>query len=194
MNPLILKIGYGIIALVTFIIRYPHEKRNKSNKIRKDRISTLEKVLLLFVMLGMMVLPLVYIFSDWFSFADYYLPLVFQVTGLLLIVPMAWLFYRSHKDLGSNWSVSLEIREGHNVVNTGVYKRIRHPMYTAIFLWCICQALLLNNYISGLSGLWSFGLLYIFRVKREEEMMMEEFGNEYFDYAKKTKRIIPFIL
>ena len=193
METIILKIGYGIVILGTFIIRYPHQKRNKSNQIRTDKKEALEKSLLGLVFLGMMIVPLIYIFSNILSFADYILPVSLHMLGLLLIIPTLWLFYRSHKDLGTNWSVSLEIREGHHVVDTGVYKYIRHPMYTAIWLWCIVQALLLNNYIAGLSGLVCFGLLYFLRVKKEERMMLQEFGKAYEDYVKRTKRIIPFI-
>ena len=193
METIILKIGYGIVILGTFIIRYPHERRNKANQIRTDKKGTLEKTLLGLVFLGMMIVPLIYIFSNLLSFADYTLPLSLQMLGLLLIFPTLWLFYRSHKDLGTNWSVSLEIREGHHVVDTGVYKYVRHPMYTAIWLWCLVQALLLNNYIAGLSGLVCFGLLYFLRVKKEEGMMLQAFGKAYEDYMARTKRIIPFV-
>ena len=194
METLLLKIGYAIVLIGTFIIRYPHEKRNRSNTIRIDKKHTLEKILLGLVFLGMMIIPLIYIFTSWLSFADYVLPNSLHILGLLLIIPTLWLFYRSHKDLGTNWSVSLEIKDGHQIVETGVYKYVRHPMYTAIWLWCFVQVLLLNNYIAGLSGLLCFGLLYLLRVKKEENMMLQEFGQEYEDYMKRTKRIIPFVL
>ena len=194
MEPILLKIGYGIIVIATSIIRYPHAKRNKTNKIITNKKGTLEKILLGLAFLGMVILPLIYMATSLLSFANYDLPVWMQIIGLLLIVPMLWLFYRSHKDLGQNWSATLEIREGHNIVDSGVYKYIRHPMYSAILLLVIIQALLLNNYIAGLSGLISFGLLYFFRVKKEEKMMLLEFGTDYEKYMKRTKRIIPFIV
>jgi protein-S-isoprenylcysteine O-methyltransferase Ste14 len=194
MDVLLLKIGYGIVVIGTSIIRYPHEKRNKANKIKANKKETLEKVLLGLVFLGMMILPFIYLFTSLFSFANYDLPVSLQIVGLTLISPMLWLFYRSHKDLGQNWSATLEIREGHHIVDAGVYKYIRHPMYSAILLLVIIQALLLNNYIAGLSGLISFGVLYLLRVKHEEQMMLSEFGDKYEKYMKRTKRIIPFIL
>ena len=194
MDTILLKIGYAIVLIGTFVIRYPHEKRNRSNTIRVDKKHTLEKILLGLVFLGMMIIPLIYIFTSWLSFADYVLPNSLHILGLLLIIPTLWLFYRSHKDLGTNWSVSLEIKDGHQIVETGVYKYVRHPMYTAIWLWCLVQVLLLNNYIAGLSGLLCFGLLYLLRVKKEESMMLQEFGQEYEDYMKRTRRIIPFVL
>lgn len=193
MNPLLLKIAYGILIVGTFIIRYPHEKRNKDNNISKDNKTALEKMLLLLVFIGMMILPLVYIFTSFFSFANYTLPVYAHVIGIVLIIPTLWLFYRSHKDLGRNWSVSLEIREDHKIVDSGVYIHVRHPMYSSIWLWSIIQALVLTNFVAGLSGLVSFGVLYFLRVGKEEKMMRKEFGDAYDDYQKKTKRIIPFI-
>ena len=67
-------------------------------------------------------------------FVGYTLPISFQMFGPLLIVPTLWLF---------------DIREGHHVVDMGVYKYAGHPMYTAIWFWCLVQALLLNNHIAG---------------------------------------------
>ncbi|WP_299523585.1 protein-S-isoprenylcysteine O-methyltransferase [Winogradskyella sp.] len=194
MEPIFLKIGYGIILLGTSIIRYPHGRRNKANQIITNRKENLEKLLLGLTFLGMMIIPLIYMFTHLFAFANYNLPVSLQIIGILLIAPMLWLFYRSHKDLGQNWSVSLEIRQDHHIVDSGVYKYIRHPMYSAIWLWVIIQALLLNNYIAGLAGLISFGSLYFLRVKNEEQMMISEFGTEYVKYMQKTKRIIPFVI
>jgi protein-S-isoprenylcysteine O-methyltransferase Ste14 len=182
------------MVIGTSIVRYPHKKRNKANKIKSNKKGILERILLGLVFLGMVILPFIYIFTNLFYFANYNLPVSLQIVGFLLIVPMLWLFYRSHKDLGQNWSATLEIREGHTIVDRGVYKYIRHPMYSAILLLVIIQALLLNNYIAGLSGLIGFGLLYFFRVKKEEKMMLLEFGTDYGKYMKRTKRIIPFIV
>ena len=69
-----------------------------------------------------------------------------------------WLFWRSHADLGQNWSVSLEIRKDHRIVQHGVYRLIRHPMYASIWLWSIAQALLLANWLAGWSAVVPFAV------------------------------------
>ncbi|MEM7108559.1 MAG: protein-S-isoprenylcysteine O-methyltransferase [Bacteroidota bacterium] len=191
MEPLILKIIYGLSVLASIVIRTPHERRNKSNKIVDDQKTTLEKVLLFLVFIGMMISPLIYVFTGILDFANYTLPLVFQWAGVLFIVLFVWLFYRSHKDLGQNWSVSLEIRDEHTLVSSGVYRKIRHPMYTAIWCWVIGQSLLLHNYIAGLSGILTFGLMYLLRVGPEEQMMEKTFGEQYKVYKTKTGRLLP---
>ena len=57
----------------------------------------------------------------------------------------------------------------------------------------IAQALLIANWISGLSGIVGWGILYFLRINREERMMVETFGDAYRDYMRRTKRIIPLI-
>ena len=64
-------------------------------------------------------------------------------------------------------------------------------MYAAFWLLALAQALLLPNWIAGLSGLIGFGTLFFARVGREERMMLETFGEEYRAYMGRTKRIIP---
>jgi protein-S-isoprenylcysteine O-methyltransferase Ste14 len=64
-------------------------------------------------------------------------------------------------------------------------------MYTAFWLWALAQAILLPNWIAGLAGILGFGTLYLFRVGREEAMLLEAFGDEYRDYMRRTGRVIP---
>jgi protein-S-isoprenylcysteine O-methyltransferase Ste14 len=67
-------------------------------------------------------------------------------------------------------------------------------MYSAHWLWGIAQALLIHNWIAGLASLVIFLPLYLLRVSREEQMMLEQFGEEYRLYMRRTGRIIPRLL
>ncbi|BFP43477.1 protein-S-isoprenylcysteine O-methyltransferase [Flavobacteriaceae bacterium GF1] len=191
MMRLVFEISFMVFWICMFIIRYPFAQQNKKNNIVSDKKDGIEKFTLALTSLGMLLLPIVYVATPWFSFADYHLPNAWGIFGLIMLIPVMMLFYRSHRDLGQNWSATLEIRDEHTLVSSGIYKHIRHPMYTAIWLWVICQALLLQNYIAGLSGLISFGVLYFLRVAKEEQMMEIQFGQQYKVYKQKTKRLIP---
>ncbi|MFI5264659.1 MAG: protein-S-isoprenylcysteine O-methyltransferase [Candidatus Kapaibacterium sp.] len=191
MNPLFGKILFLIGMVASIAIRVPHDKVSKATKNIYSGKDVLEKVLLLLVIVGGFLLPGLFIFTSTFSFADYALsPLSFG-GGLVCMMMYLWLFYRSHADLGRNWSVSLELRENHSLVVSGVYKAIRHPMYTAIFLSMISQALFLANWIAGPSGFIVFTLMFCFRLHREERMMAGQFGKSYDDYRARTKRLVP---
>ena len=115
-----------------------------------------------------------------------------QYLFLLACIPIIlWLFWRSHADLGQNWSVSLEIREGHQLVTHGVYRHIRHPMYASIWLWALAQGMLLANWLAGWSMVPAFAAMYFLRTPREEQLMCESFGEPYRDYMRQTGRLFP---
>ncbi len=79
------------------------------------------------------------------------------------------------------------------LVTEGVYRCIRHPMYTSMWLWSIAQALLLWNWIAGWASLALFLPLYVLRVPREERMMLEYFGDAYRMYMNRTARVVPHL-
>jgi protein-S-isoprenylcysteine O-methyltransferase Ste14 len=85
----------------------------------------------------------------------------------------------------------LQVRERHTLVTTGIYGRLRHPMYSAFLLSALAQALLLPNWIAGAAGVLGFATMFFCRVWREEQMMLEAFGDEYRRYMARTSRIIP---
>ncbi|MEM6376727.1 MAG: protein-S-isoprenylcysteine O-methyltransferase [Bacteroidota bacterium] len=194
MSILFLKITFMIFWVSTGFIRAPFERQSKQVEVSIDRKNTEEKILLFGAVIGMMLLPLIYTFTPLLSFANYDPSLIINVIGFLLILPTLWLFYRSHKDLGRNWSPSLEVRTDHSLVDVGVYHLIRHPMYTAIWMWVILQACLLPNFIGGFSGIVAFGLLYFLGVGKEEKMMKDRFGAYYVQYKNRTKRLIPYVI
>ena len=187
------KLIWGLGVIGWFAIRFRHQRRSRRTpKVRRsDRAR--EAVLLTISICGMLVIPLIYVFSDQPKFAGYpFMPILAWIGAAVFAVAL-WLFYRTHSDLGRNWSVTLEIREQHSLVTSGVYSRLRHPMYSAFWLWAVAQALLLPNWIAGPAGLIGFGTLFFFRIGREERLMVEMFGDEYRRYMARTHRIIPGI-
>ena len=191
MDTLTLKIIFLVGLVSCSIIRTPHQRVNKQNIIVDDRKTAQEKALLFLVFLGMFILPMIYVLTPWLSFANYSLPVWANILGMLTFAIALWLFWRSHHDLGKNWSPTLQVREDHTLITQGIYQAIRHPMYTAIWLWAIAQGLLLANWIAGPSGVIAFGVLYFLRVGNEEKMMLEQFGDQYQAYMQKTKRLLP---
>jgi protein-S-isoprenylcysteine O-methyltransferase Ste14 len=190
MHPWIAKAVVLSASVAMVAIRAPHGHRSRAVRVIESRRGTLEIVLLILAWLGFFV-PLIWIASSAFSFAEYRLRPGPLAAGIACLVAGLWLFYRSHADLGTNWSVTLEVREQHQLVTHGVYRRIRHPMYTALFLYSAGQALVLPNWVAGPSYLITFGILFAFRVRAEERMMGEQFGDEYAAYVVRTQRLVP---
>jgi protein-S-isoprenylcysteine O-methyltransferase Ste14 len=189
-NPWISKAVIIAASVVMIAIRAPHGGRSRRVKVVKDRKGRLEVVLLSLAMLGFFV-PILWLASPLFSFADYTLRPMALAGGIVCFVVGLWLFFRSHADLGTNWSITLQVRENHSLVTNGVYRRIRHPMYASLFLYSVGQLLALPNWIAGPSYLVTFGILYGLRVRAEERMMLEAFGADYTAYMGRTKRLVP---
>lgn len=190
MNPLIAKAVILAAGVVMVAIRAPHGQRSRGVKVVKSHKGTLEIIVLTLAWLGFFI-PLIWIVSPVLSFADYPLRTGPFVAGVLCLVAGLWLFSRSHEHLGTNWSITLEVREQHRVITHGVYRYVRHPMYTALLLYSVGQALVLPNWVAGPSYLVAFAILFVFRVRAEERMMLEQFGSEYAAYMTRTKRLLP---
>jgi protein-S-isoprenylcysteine O-methyltransferase Ste14 len=92
--------------------------------------------------------------------------------------------------LGKEWSPHLQMRQEHDLVTWGPYARIRHPIYLALIGFLLGIALVTAN--------WFFiGLLVVsvvvlaLRIPKEEQMMIEDFGQAYVEYMARTGRLIP---
>jgi protein-S-isoprenylcysteine O-methyltransferase Ste14 len=184
---------WGVMLLIWCAMRYPAMRRARRQKTRVDNRTALDISLLTFCVLGLVAMPILWRLGILSDLADRSQNIVALALGSVTGLAFLWLFRRSHKDLGRNWSVTLEVREGHQLVTGGVYAHVRHPMYASFFLWGIAQALLIPNWIAGLSGLLAVLALYAVRQSREEAMMRQTFGVEYDAYCVRTKRLIPGI-
>lgn len=190
MNPWIAKALVLAATVVMIAIRAPHGSRSRRVRVIKSHKTPLETVLLILAWGGFLA-PLIWIASPAFWFAEYRLRSGPLISGVVCFVIGLWLFYKSHADLGTNWSITLEVREQHRLITRGVYRRIRHPMYSALLLYSVAHALVIPNWVAGPSNLAAFAVLFALRVRPEERMMLEAFGDEYTAYIARTKRLVP---
>lgn len=186
------KIAWAVGVVTWFVMRLPFQRKARRKAVADARHRNARDMTLLSIStLGLGIIPAIYALTGWPAGASYPLGALQVIAGVAVFAAALWLFWRTHRDLGQNWSVTLEIKDAHKLITNGVYARVRHPMYSAFFLWALAQALLLPNVVAGLAGLVGFGILFFFRVGREEAMMREAFGAEYDAYMARTKRIIP---
>jgi protein-S-isoprenylcysteine O-methyltransferase Ste14 len=186
---------FEIVFLLGFVIyvtiRGIYIQHAKQAVVVHRESARADRFLMFLVFLGNLLFPIVYFASGLLDFANYQLPPWAAWAGLAVMFMALWLFWRSHDDLGRNWSASLELHQQHELVTSGVYRFIRHPMYAAIMLFGLSQGLLLQNWFAGWSGLLTFLIMYWTRVRREEQMMMNRFGDGYCAYMQRTGRLIP---
>lgn len=181
---------YLIGVLAASFIR-KHYLKGMTQKEKLEAFKGPDGPIMILVAIAMFLLPLTYIFTKKLDFANYHLPLWVGWLGAPTFAIALWFLWRSHSDLGKNFSLTTETKEKQTLVTTGVYKKIRHPMYTAHLIWALAQAMLLQNWIAGPTFLIANLLLLIRRIPREEEKMIEEFGPEYTSYMEKSGRLLP---
>lgn len=182
---------YWAALAAEIVIRYPLQKKWKAAKKVEQRVSRTERTLLSLLWVVMFVLPLIYSLTNWLDFADYRLPAWLGWLGVVLMAGALLVFARAHIDLKANWSPSLEIFEGHTLVKSGIYGYIRHPMYASQWLWVLAQIFLIQNWLAGPVDLLLFIPFYILRVREEEKMMVDTFGEEYRQYRQATGGVWP---
>ena len=184
------KIAYFVLFLIATFVRKLFTSKNRKLNFVVEKKSTVDIILLIFDGIGM-VIPLIYVFSSWLDFANFNLPTWVGLLGIVLFMDAIIILYFSHAHLGYNWSPILGIKEKHTLITSGIYGYIRHPMYAAHLLWAVAQIMILHNWIAGFSFIVVMIPHYLLRVEKEESMMIEQFGDEYKDYMKKTGRLLP---
>ncbi len=193
MTLFVAKIVWALGCVGWYVIRHPHAHRARKTPVVQHGARARELVLMAISATGLGLIPFLYVVAGQPKFASYPFQPPLAWLGTLVFAAALYLFYRTHRDLGRAWSVTLEIRDKHALVTHGVYRRVRHPMYSAFWLWALAQALLLPNWVAGLAGLVGFGTLFFCRVGQEEKMMLEAFGEDYRAYMTTTRRIIPWV-
>lgn len=181
----------GIVAWAA--LRWIPNRRSRRVRITTTSRTPSERFSMIMSSAGLGIVPAAWVFSGWPSALDHAAHPLLVAVGLALFAVSLRLFRVTHKALGAMWSHSLDLRENHRLVTAGIYARLRHPMYTAFWLWALAQPFLLANWLAGFAGIVGFGTLYFLRVGQEERMMEERFGQEYRDYCARTRRILPGI-
>lgn len=187
--------GYAKVVMllanvVMISIRAPHGQRGRRLPVVMRRRTRADNVALNINAITYFF-PLLWIVTPVFGFADYGLRAAPYYLGVCCLLCGMYLFRRSHMDLGDNFSNSLELRARHQLVTGGIYAFVRHPMYLALFVYLVGEALVIPNWFVGPAELLAMLLLFVIRVGPEERMLRETFGPRYGVYAMATKRLVP---
>lgn len=185
------KVIWLLFVVIWFVIRWVPHRRSRKTEIETSVRTLRERFSMAMSAIGLGVVPTIWIFTGFPEALDIKPVPAVILGGAVVSICSLYLFRKTHKALGAMWAFSLDLRKDHTLVTTGIYNKVRHPMYSAFWLWTIAQAMLLTNWLAAFSAIIGFGILYFVRVGQEEAMMLTEFGDEYAKYTEKTGRIIP---
>lgn len=128
--------------------------------------------------------------SPWIAWSYFVIPVWVRWMGFgfgLVAVPLVWW---AHRTLGESFSYALEVKDEQRLVTSGPYAKVRHPVYTSHIVFNIGMVFVASNWI--LLIIWVLGIPFTYhRMFQEEKMMIDEFGDVYIEYMRRTGRLIP---
>ena len=113
-------------------------------------------------------------------------------TGVVITALGFSMTYWARAILGRNWSPNVTIKEDHELIRTGPYQLVRHPIYTGLLIAAVGTALALNQY-RGLLAVFALWVSFTLKRLKEEQFMRQQFGAQYMEYARTTGAILPRI-
>ena len=116
------------------------------------------------------------------------------VTGLLAIctaVSSVWLVTMAVRTLGKEWSITARLVEGHKLATSGPYALVRHPIYSGMLGMLLATGLAITHWAALLAALLIFLIGTTIRVRSEEKLLREAFGEQFETYARRVRAIVP---
>jgi protein-S-isoprenylcysteine O-methyltransferase Ste14 len=173
------------VLMVVWVVMWFGMKRAKRRESWGERAQYSVLVILgFFLLFGRL--------RNWGWLNDRLLPDVVQVwvAGVLLTALGVGMAIWARLNLGSNWSGTVTLKTGHELVRKGPYRWIRHPIYTGILLGMAGTAMI-KGHLRGWIGVAFVLVAFYIKARREEKFLREEFGAGFEEHAKQTGMFLP---
>lgn len=128
---------------------------------------------------------------QWISWSFIRLPLWMRAGGVILAGLGLLLLWRSHSALGKNFRPTLEVAPDQELVTTGPYRYVRHPLYLAFLLMLTSTGFLSSNWFIGVVGVLLIASITVVRIPAEEALLSQRFGEGYREYRQRTRALLP---
>lgn len=196
MNP---EQSFRIILILGSLILLPIAGyyRIKSQATREPLDRRQEGLFILFTLrplgvLGMLGLLAYMVNPAWMAWSSLTLPGWLRWIGAAIGAAAGGLWVWTFRNLGKNLTDTVVTRREHTLVTAGPYRWVRHPFYDAMALAILGNSLVAANWFVFVAGGLAFGLIVV-RTRKEEEKLIERFGDAYRTYMKRTGRFLPRI-
>lgn len=181
---------YGIFALIRVYFR----SQTLGRESEEDRsLLDAPTIFLSIMILGYFATIFIYmLLPDWIFWAHFETTILIRWSGLVLGSMSIGLLGWTHRTLGRQYAAKLEIQQEHKLIKSGPYARVRHPMYTIFSLFSLTVALISSNWLMLIFAIL-IALPFHWISKTEEQMLIDQFGDEYINYMSRTGRFLPQI-
>jgi protein-S-isoprenylcysteine O-methyltransferase Ste14 len=123
-----------------------------------------------------------------------WLELLSTVIAIVVAIGSVLLIMAAVKTLGKEWSITARTVEGHELATNGPYARVRHPIYTGMLGMLMATGLAISDCLALLAAIVVFAIGTFIRVRIEERLLRETFGQRFDDYARQVPALLPGIL
>src|ERR1700722_17715221 len=177
-----------IVFLVYWQIKAFNTKTTQRLEPVASRLLRVLIFLIAIALLSIQRIPLPWIYVQLWpnSLLTSWLGAAITIAGLLFAV---W----ARAYLGSNWSRSVTIKQGHELITTGPYAVVRHPIYTGILTGFLGMAIAISQ-VRGFIVLVLIFVAFLIKLRMEEQWMRSQFGETYATYARQTAALVPYVL
>jgi protein-S-isoprenylcysteine O-methyltransferase Ste14 len=119
--------------------------------------------------------------------------IVFSAGTVVLAVGSVWLIASAASTLGRQWALAARVIEGHKLITVGPYRFVRNPIYTGMFGLLVATGLAMQHWTALIVAVVLFAIGTVIRVRSEEKLLREAFGEEFEDYARRVPALLPGI-
>jgi protein-S-isoprenylcysteine O-methyltransferase Ste14 len=177
-----------IAFIVYWQIRSLHTKTTQRLEPAASRLLRVLVFLVVILILSLPRIPLPWLYRPLWpaGLLPFWLGAAIAVAGLLFAV-----WARQH--LGANWSRSVTIKQDHELITSGPYALVRHPIYTGTLAGFVGMAIAISQVRGVIACILIFLILWA-KLRMEEQWMRSQFGQTYAAYAHKTAALVPYLL
>jgi protein-S-isoprenylcysteine O-methyltransferase Ste14 len=183
-------VAFGIIVIYLRVHKnFTDAKAQKNNQVKEIR-SIVETVSMsaFFLICTIIVLFNIGMFETSFNFYSV------KIVAIILYLFGTFINIYGRQCLGKNWGNNVVIYKDHNLVTSGIYKYIRHPLYSSIMLMLYSVSIIYQNYLVALLTTIIFIPFMYYRAKQEEIELIKQFGDKYINYCMNVGMFIPKFL
>ena len=112
-------------------------------------------------------------------------------TAIVLAYSSCWLSIRALQTLGKQWTYAARVIKGHDLITAGPYRVVRNPIYLGMFGLTLSTCLVFSRWWSGLLAVGLFLVGNHIRIRSEEQLLRETFGDQFDEYARRVPAFIP---
>ena len=114
--------------------------------------------------------------------------------AIILAIGSIWFCAAAIRTLGTQWSLTARVHEGHKLVTQGPYSVVRNPIYTGMLGMLLATGLAVSHWVGLLIAVILFAVGTLIRVRSEERLLREMFGPQFDSYARQVPAVIPYLI